>query len=391
MGTLEYMSPEQAGFSSEDIDTRADIYSLGVILYELLTGLRPFNSKRLKQAALDEMIRIIREEEPSKPSTRLSTDDSLPSLAAVRHIEPGKLTALLRGELDWVVMKCLEKQRDRRYESANGLARDIQRYLADEVVEARPPSASYRLKKFIRRHKGQVLAACLVLFALLAGMVGTSWGLMEAKHAAEEERKAKLDAQEKEQIAVTASAKERTANQLAQARLVQVERGNDLLLSIFSDIDHREEEKEGKPLRAILGDRINKIVGQLEGESVGDPVAVAKLQARLGVAQFNLSQFGRAIALYGKALRTLEEKLGSDHQDTLEVRGHLAEVYRFEGRITEAIALEEETLKLRAAKLGLDHPVTLESRNNLAEAYRFAGLKDKAVVMHEDTLKLRTA
>ena len=145
VGTLEYMAPEQAGYSGEDIDTRADIYSLGVILYEMLTGLRPIDSKRLKQAALTEMIRIIREEEPSKPSTRLSTDESLPSLAAVRQTEPKKLMAMLRGELDWVVMKCLEKQRERRYETANGLARDIQRYLSDEVVEARPPSAGYRL------------------------------------------------------------------------------------------------------------------------------------------------------------------------------------------------------------------------------------------------------
>ena len=124
VGTLEYMSPEQAGFSAIDVDTRADIYSLGVILYELLTGLRPIDAKRLKNAAFTEMIRIIREEEPSKPSTRLSTDESLPSMAALRQTEPRKLMALLRGELDWVVMKCLEKKRDRRYDTAIGLARD---------------------------------------------------------------------------------------------------------------------------------------------------------------------------------------------------------------------------------------------------------------------------
>jgi serine/threonine protein kinase len=180
VGTLEYMAPEQAGFAGEDIDTRADIYSLGVILYELLTGLRPIDAKRLKKAAMTEMIRIIKEEEPSKPSTRLSTDASAPSMAALRQTEPKKLTALLRGELDWVVMKCLEKQRDRRYETANGLARDIQRYLADEPVEARPPSAGYRLGKFVKRHKGQVIAASLVLLALVAGMAGTTWGLIEA-------------------------------------------------------------------------------------------------------------------------------------------------------------------------------------------------------------------
>ncbi len=182
VGTLEYMSPEQAGFSGVDIDTRADIYSLGVVLYELLTGLRPIDAKRVKKAVLSEMIRIIQEEEPSKPSTRLSTDESLPSMAALRQTEPRKLMALLRGELDWVVMKCLEKHRDRRYETVNGLARDIQRYLADEPVEARPPSARYRLSKFLRRNKGPVVAAVLVLFTLLAGIAGTTLGIIRAEH-----------------------------------------------------------------------------------------------------------------------------------------------------------------------------------------------------------------
>jgi serine/threonine protein kinase len=212
VGTLEYMAPEQAGYSGADIDTRADIYSQGVILYELLTGLRPLDAKRLKKAALTEMIRILREEEPSKPSTRLSTEESLPSLAALRQTEPKKLMALLRGELDWVVMRCLEKQRDRRYETANGLARDVLRYLADEPVEARPPSTGYRLRKFLRRNKGPVLAAGLVLLVLVGGIVGTTLGMLHAQQRRVEADEAR--GREAEQRTKAEQARDRTRQAL---------------------------------------------------------------------------------------------------------------------------------------------------------------------------------
>jgi serine/threonine protein kinase len=174
VGTPAYMSPEQADPSSMDIDTRTDVYALGVVLYELLVGSPPIDARQFKRGAILEMLRMVREVDPPRPSTKLSAAENLPNIAANRDIEPVRLAKALRGELDWVVMKALEKDRTRRYDTANGLARDLQRYLADEVVEARPPSRGYRLKKFVRRHTGQVIAASLVLLALLGGIVGTT-------------------------------------------------------------------------------------------------------------------------------------------------------------------------------------------------------------------------
>jgi serine/threonine protein kinase/tetratricopeptide (TPR) repeat protein len=183
VGTPLYMAPEQVGINALDVDTRTNIYALGVMLYELLTGSTPLEKARFKEAAWEEVKRLIREEEPPRPSTRLSSDHTLPSLAANRQVEPAQLRRLLRGDLDWIVMKALDKDRSRRYETATGLAKDVQRHLAGDAVEACPPTLGYKLKKLLRRNRPQVIAASLLLIALLAGITGTTWGLIRAEKA----------------------------------------------------------------------------------------------------------------------------------------------------------------------------------------------------------------
>jgi eukaryotic-like serine/threonine-protein kinase len=227
VGTPLYMSPEQAEMSGLDIDTRTDIYSLGVMMYELLTGTTPFDKKRVAKAAYDELIRMIREEEPPKPSTRLSQSSaSLPAIAEHRRTEPARLSKMFRGDLDWITMKALEKDRTRRYESASGLAADVLRYLHDEPVEASPPSASYRLRKLARRHRAALVVSAAFAAFLIADAIAGTWLAFREKAAREaSDRSAALASAEAENAQTSrlaAEAQQQAADD--QRRLAEAEK-----------------------------------------------------------------------------------------------------------------------------------------------------------------------
>jgi eukaryotic-like serine/threonine-protein kinase len=366
VGTLEYMAPEQTGFSTQDIDTRADIYSLGVILYELLTGLRPFDTKRIQRAALDEVIRMIREEEPTKPSTRLSTEDSLPSLAATRQIEPKKLTKLLRGELDWVVMKCLEKHRDRRYETVSALSRDIQRYLADEAVEARPPSKGYRIRKFCKRNRVQVIAGSLVLFALLGGIAGTTYGLIRAEHRREEAEKARSE--EANQRIIAEREKQRAMETLKGAIGEDVEK----LIGEKQELSDNERTY----LKAIA--ERWQVFAQQEGTDEQSQAIQAEGHFRVGYLWSKLGRNNEAYLEYEKA-REIQRKL-VDHfphipqyqSDLAMSHNNLGTLLKEFGKPKEAQGEYDQAISLQ--KKLVDHfPNVPEHQSDLAKHHNNLG------------------
>ena len=368
VGTLEYMSPEQAGYSGADIDTRADVYSLGVLLYELLTGLRPIDAKRLKTAAFAEMIQIIQKEEPSKPSTRLSTNQSHHSLAALRQTDPRKLTALLRGELDCVVMKCLEKQRDRRYETVSSLARDIQCYLAHEPVSARPPSGGYLARKFVRRHRGSVVAACLILLALVGGVIGTTAGLIRAETAwaAEADQRRQAVAREAESAAVLKFLEEHV---IAAGR----PKGHD----------------GGIGYDVKLIDALRAAMPTIKTSFATQPLIEARVRSSLGLSFYILGDSATGERQYSEARDLYTAQLGPDHPDTIASAAGLADCYRGLRRLSDAVALDEECLERRRRVLGPVHRDTLQSMHNLAIGYHHIGRSPEALTLREQTLALR--
>jgi serine/threonine protein kinase len=372
IGTPEYMSPEQAKMSGLDIDTRSDIYSLGVLLYELLTGSTPFDGKQLRSAAMGEVQRIIREEEPHKPSTRLSTlGDELLSIARHRREQPAALAKALKGDLDWIVMKALEKDRVRRYETANGFAMDIGRYLNDEPVVASPPGAAYRLRKFVRRNKAGVAVAAVLALALLLGSTGTTGGMLWAINQMQR------------------------AEAAEQATQDELERQSETW-RIVSDMIYQATKVSGQPERQrILKEEIvDPAAERLRNGEINDALVAAELHFLTGFAYNNLAvTYDRALMRDSERhLRTARDIrlriLGDDHPETLKVMRHLARVLGHLQRFEEAESLCLDAISAQTRILGATHTDTLASLQSLARVYRMQGRDDEAERIYVDLLAI---
>ncbi|MBU8921555.1 MAG: serine/threonine-protein kinase [Bacteroidales bacterium] len=358
IGTPEYMSPEQAELTGEDIDTRTDIYSLGVILYELLAGALPFNSTMLREAGFEGIKKTIRDVEPAKPSTKVTTlGDGSSANAQLRRTDPASLSSQLKGDLDWIIMKALDKDRNRRYASAMDMSADIERHLNDEPVLASPPSRIYKIKKFAKRHRAGVAAASVVVLAVFLGIAGTTIGMIRAIRA----------------------------EKLALREAETVKSVSTFMEGLFEVSDPGEARGNSITAREIL----DKGAGRISRELADQPLVQARLMVTMGRVYRNLGLYDSARSLLEQALDLRREKLGDKDLNVSDSCEELAALLGAIGDFETALPLFEEARTIREEILGSGHPEVGLALSNLGNLYRSMGDNNRAIPLYEKAIEIR--
>lgn len=353
IGTPAYMSPEQAAFTSIDVDTRTDIYSLGVLLYELLTGSTPFDTEALLKSGLDEIRRIIREDDPSPPSTRLDRmkGESLAAVAQHRGAEPPRLIRLIRGDLDWIVMKALEKDRTRRYETANGLAEDVKRFLSNETVSARPPTAFYRFRKIVRRNRLLFAGIGIIAALLVASLVVVSAFLTKERQSQREAKQVKQFLEE-----------------MLQGVGPNVALGRDT---------------------AILREILDQAATRVGRELTNQPAAEAELRGVIGMLYYRTGQFKQAEEMQRAVLTIRQKQFGPEYPEAAAALNQLGLTLIANGKLSEAEQVNRQALDIRRRLFGNVNADVATSQNNLAHVDSQNGKITEAEALARESLATR--